>query len=64
MIPWFIVSIADRVAVLFGYQVYVTAKSGNWWGAERVHFIRNPDAKRMPKLKLKPWDGSPLEHID
>lgn len=53
MIPWFIVNALSWAAEQFGYQAYVRAKSGNWFGAERLYFIYNPDAKRLPKLKAR-----------
>lgn len=53
MIPWFVVNVIGWVAERFGYQTYVTAKSDGW-GALRVHFIYNPDAKPLPRLKARP----------
>lgn len=50
MIPWFIVDALGWVAQRFGYQSYVRARSGSW-GAERLFFIYNPDAKPVPRLK-------------
>ncbi len=51
MIPWFVVSILGWIAERFGYQSYVRATSGNWWGAERLYFIYNPEGGRVRKLK-------------
>jgi hypothetical protein len=46
IIPWPVVTLLDKVANLFGYQVYVRATGGPGWhwgrvGAERVFFIRS-----------------------
>lgn len=56
MIPWFVTSLLDWVAGFLGYQLYVRARSGNWWGAERVYFVHNPDAQRIPKLSPRRAD--------
>ena len=53
MIPWFIVTLVGWVVEPFGYQVYVSATSNNWFGADRLHVIFNPVAKRVPKLKAR-----------
>jgi hypothetical protein len=52
MIPWFIVDIVGWFAERFGYQTYVRAYS-DAWGADAIHFIYNPDAKPLPKLKAR-----------
>lgn len=53
MIPWFVAGALDWAAGFFGYQVNVRASSGNWWGCERLYFIRNPGARRLPKIKAR-----------
>jgi hypothetical protein len=60
MIPWFVVHALGWIGERFGYQSYVTATQGRW-GADRLHFIRNPNGGRV--RRLKPWDGTPLERI-
>lgn len=59
MIPWFIVNLIGAIASVFGYDVYVRAWSGDWWGAERVYFM--PRVAGAQKLRrLAPWNGGPL----
>ena len=52
MIPWFICDLLDWAASLFGYNVYVRARSGNWFGAEAVFFVRN-GGQRLKKIKAR-----------
>lgn len=59
MIPWFVVHIIGWLAWPFGREVYVTATSGNWWGADRVHFIERDRSLPRPR-KLAPYRGGPL----
>jgi len=60
MIPWFIVSLIDNLAWLFGRQTYVNATSGNWWGAERIHLARRIPGEPRPR-RLKAYRGGPLQ---
>lgn len=59
MIPWFIVNLIAWLAWPFGRDVYVTATSGNWWGAERVHFFKRATTLPRPR-KLARYRGGPL----
>lgn len=59
MIPWFIVDIIGALASIFGYDIYVRAWSGNWWGAEGIYFMhRVPGAQKLRRLSR--WNGGPL----
>jgi hypothetical protein len=52
MIPWFIVDLIGVLASPFGWEVYVTARSDNRLGAERIHFIRRvAGAQKLRRLK-------------
>ena len=54
MLPWFLVTLVDVVSAWFGFQVYVTAKSGSWWGPDRIHFVRDPNAgSRARRIKVR-----------
>jgi len=51
MIPWFIVNFVAAIASLFGLDAYVRARSGNWWGAECIYFVRRqPGSQKLKRL--------------
>lgn len=53
MIPWLIVHLVSAIVELFGFQIYVRATSGNWWGAGRIYFVRTPpDSQRLRRPKV------------
>jgi hypothetical protein len=52
MVPHFIATLVDLIVSPFGFDVYVTAVSGQR-GVERIHVMRRP--KRAPRPRhIKP----------